>query len=60
MLSEISQSGKDKYHMISPLWNLRSKASKQREKRERERERERERNQETFNYREETDGSRGG
>ena len=35
MLSKISQSEKDKYRMISLLWNLRKKTNKQREKRER-------------------------
>ena len=34
MLSEISQSEKDKYHMISLMWNLRNKTSEQRGKRE--------------------------
>ena len=30
MLSEISQSEKDKYHMISLAWNLRNKADEHR------------------------------
>jgi len=37
MLSEISQSEKDKYHTISLMWNLRNKTKAQRKKRERER-----------------------
>ena len=32
MLSEINQSEKDKYHMISRMWNLRNKANKQKDK----------------------------
>ena len=48
MLSEISQSEKDKYYMISLMWNLRDKTNEQRKKeREREREREREANHKT-------------
>ena len=35
MPSEISQSEKDKYHMISLMWNLRNKTNEQRKKRER-------------------------
>ena len=31
MLSEISQSEKDKYHIISLAWNLRNEANEQRE-----------------------------
>ena len=29
MLSEISQTGKDKYHMISLMWNLKNKTKEQ-------------------------------
>ena len=36
MLSKISQSEKDNYHMISLMWNLRNKTNEQREKKERE------------------------
>ena len=36
MLSETSQSEKDKYHMISLMWNLRNKTNEQRGKKERE------------------------
>ena len=32
MLSEISQSEKDKHHMISLMWNLRNKTDKHRER----------------------------
>ena len=32
ILSEVNQSEKDKYHMISLMWNLRNKTNKQREK----------------------------
>ena len=32
MLSEISQSEKDKYHMISLMWNLRNKTDERRER----------------------------
>lgn len=39
MLSKISQSEKDKYHMISLMWNLRNKTNAHKEKRERDRER---------------------
>ena len=49
MLSKISQSEKDKYHMISLMWNLRNKANKQREKKA----------QETLTYRDQTDITRG-
>ena len=36
ILSEVNQSEKDKYHMISLMWNLRNKTNKQREKNKRE------------------------
>ena len=49
---EICQSEKDKYPMISLMWNLRNKTNEQKGK-----ERERERNQEkALNYRKHTDG----
>ena len=32
MLSEISQTEKDKYHMISHIWNLKNKTNKQTKK----------------------------
>ena len=35
MLSEISQSEKDKYHMISLMWNLRNKTKKKKETKQR-------------------------
>ena len=41
MLSKISQSEKDKYHVISLMWNLRNKTNEQRKK-------ERETSQETL------------
>ena len=41
ILSEISQSEKDKYYIISLMWNLRNKTNEQGKRRERERERER-------------------
>ena len=37
MLSEISQSEKDKYHDFIPMWNLKNKTDEQRVKRERAR-----------------------
>ena len=42
MVSEISQSEKNNYHMISLMWNLRTETNQQRRK-----ERERETNEET-------------
>ena len=43
MLSEISKSEKDKYHIILLMWNLRNKTNRQRLKKNK-RERERKRN----------------
>ena len=55
MLTEISQPEKDKYHIISLMWNLRNKMNMQREKRERETKKQ------ILNYREQSDGcQRGG
>ena len=41
ILSEVNQSEKDKYHMISLMWNLRNKTNKQREKKKRDKSRNR-------------------
>ena len=38
MLSELSQSKKDKYHTISLMWNLRNKTDERRGKEEKRRE----------------------
>ena len=50
MLTEISQPEKDKYHIISLMWNLTNKMNMQREKREKETKKQ------ILNYREQTDG----
>ena len=50
MLSEISQSQKDKCHMISYMWNLRNKTNNQRGKKERQTK------EQTLNYRDQTNG----
>jgi len=52
MLSEISQSEKDKYSDFTHMWNLGNKTNEQRGKRERKRQIK----QQTRNYGEQTDG----
>ena len=57
MLSEISQSEKDKNHDFTHMWNLRNKTNEQSKKREQERQTKKQ----TLNYREQTDScQRGG
>ena len=52
MLSAISQSEKDKYHMISLTWNLRNKTRKEKK----EKRKKREVKKHTLNYKEQADG----
>ena len=57
MLSEISQSKKDKPYDFTYMWNLRktNKQKKQAKEKKRERERERKTKKQILNYREQTD-----
>ena len=50
ILSRISQSEKDKYHVISLMWNLRNKTNEHRTKKERETNQNQNQKQ-TLNYR---------
>ena len=58
MLSKISQSEKDNYHMISPMWNLRNKTEDHRGREEKQNKIKLKRatNYETLNHRKETEG----